>query len=289
LLVVIANADFYVETSKNSDGKYSSMQDQLMQAEAKIAKQQSDFQKLKKISISMRDDINKLTTQRSEQVGSLSRALEQCRVQLDQKQQLIATLQAQRTEFMSSGKSPFDNVPMAASYSSTAGASRMLSSTSNGGMIRRPTDYTHRPTMKVGGPGEVDIFNSGNMGRHHPSSSVVTSSSNALSGLARLIHSHGTARSSVVMASSFSSTHDDSDRYGYDSSDNGGGGEMTSSQRGMMSRVKGAKGDMNIGDGVFHSSLRHLSATVNQMASVGEEEKSDMTFRYNHGERVLQV
>lgn len=45
--------DFYVETSKNSDGKISTLQDQLMQAEAKIAKQQSDFQKLKQISISV--------------------------------------------------------------------------------------------------------------------------------------------------------------------------------------------------------------------------------------------
>ena len=41
----------------------------------------------------MRDDIKKLTTQRNDQVSALSRALEQCRVQLDQKQQLIATLQ----------------------------------------------------------------------------------------------------------------------------------------------------------------------------------------------------
>lgn len=174
---------------------------------------------------------------------------------------------------MSSGKSPFD-VPMATSYSSTAGASRTFASNATGGNTRRSVDFA-RPTGVRSGAGGLDIFNSGNLGVHNPSSSSATSSSNALSGLARLIHSHGTARDGHRLTSSFSTSREQSERESYmrETSNHEG---LSTSQRGMMSRVKGAKGDMNIGDGVFHSSLRHLSATVNQMDS---EPQSDMTFR----------
>eukprot|EP00602_Paraphysomonas_sp_CaronLab_P013563 CAMPEP_0185044812 /NCGR_PEP_ID=MMETSP1103-20130426/43641_1 /TAXON_ID=36769 /ORGANISM="Paraphysomonas bandaiensis, Strain Caron Lab Isolate" /LENGTH=950 /DNA_ID=CAMNT_0027585087 /DNA_START=204 /DNA_END=3056 /DNA_ORIENTATION=+ len=200
--------DYYAEGMKNSEAKYSALQGQLMQSEAKIAKQQSDFQKLKRISVSMRDDMAKFSAKHDDQVGSLHRALEQYRKQLDQKQQLIATLQAQRTELMRSS------------------GGREESSSSSIGNIRG----SHAMM------GKDLLFNSRSAfsGTSNPHSSTA-----ALSGLARLIHSHGD--------------------------------EMNGAKReemyGNLSKVKSSGSDRDIGLGAFNSGLRHLTESVNQMHS----------------------
>ena len=162
--------------------------------------------------------------------------------------------QAQRSEMMSSGRSPSETVPFVNSYSHSNAIDNLS---------RSVAGHQHSFTRSRHIPG-MEVFKA--TGR--PSSSAATSSSNALSGLANLIHSYGIRRDDALLSSSRTMPRDN-ERTLHPN-------ELTSSTyRSTLSRVKAAKGEMDIGDSVFHSSLKHLSATVNQI----ETEDSSLTFR----------
>ena len=220
LVKIAAERDDALEKEKLADSRHSDLQNQLMQSDARIAKQQSDYRNLKKISLSLKEDFSHLTTSSQQQLSSLNQAMEQYRVQLQHKQQLIGALQEQRAELTNSNERLHALVAELReereSAALTPGGGR------GGGGPRQSWSQPHHR------------FHSASAAmQKHTSSSSATSSRQALSGLAQLVHSGV----------------------------KGPGAMGRAAPAIPLTVVHGT----DIGSGVFNANLRHLSASLTQV------------------------
>lgn len=170
LVGIAAERDESREKEHRADERHSQLQNQLMQADARIAKQQAEYRKLKKISLSLKEDLTQMTTSSREQVSSLSQAMEQYRQQLEHKQQLINALQEQRNELASSNER----------------LHQLMADLREGkeeAAIALKNQHLWKPKKRY--HDDSSAMNS------FVSSSTASSSRKALSGLAQLVHSRG--------------------------------------------------------------------------------------------------
>lgn len=217
LVKIAAERDDALEKEKLADSRHSELQNQLMQSDARIAKQQSDYRNLKKISLSLKEDFSHLTTSSQQQLSSLNQAMEQYRVQLQHKQQLIGALQEQRAELTNSNERLHALVAELREERESAA----LTPGGGGGPRQSWSQPHHR-------------FHSASAAmQKHTSSSSATSSRQALSGLAQLVHSGV----------------------------KGPGAMGRAAPAIPLTVVHGT----DIGSGVFNANLRHLSASLTQV------------------------
>jgi hypothetical protein len=216
LVKIAAERDDALEKEKLADSRHSDLQNQLMQSDARIAKQQSDYRNLKKISLSLKEDFSHITTSSQQQLSSLNQAMEQYRVQLQHKQQLIGALQEQRAELTNS------NERLHALVAELREERECAALTPGGGGARQSWSQPHHR------------FHSASAAmQKHTSSSSATSSRQALSGLAQLVHSGV----------------------------KGPGAMGRAAPAIPLTVVHGT----DIGSGVFNANLRHLSASLTQV------------------------
>lgn len=226
LLRVASERDEAHERERQADARHSDLQAQLVQADARDAKQQGDFRRLKKVALSLKEDLTIVTNSSRDQLAALEQVLGQLRVQLDKKQQLIGALQQQRTELTLSNEK-------------LQAVVRELREQRGGGT---DASFTVGAGQRGQGQGQGMRFHPASAAMQtHVSSSSAASSAQALSGLARLVHGH----SSREEGFSF--------RHGSSGGGGGGGGVPAS-----LSMVQGR----DIGASVFSASLRHLSASL---------------------------
>jgi len=218
LVKIAGERDEAREKEKLADTRHSDLQNQLMQSDARIAKQQADYRKLKKISLSLKEDCTHLTKSSQQQLTSLNQALEQYRVQLQHKQQLIGALQEQRAELTAGNERLHSLVAELREEREAAGAGA-------GGS-------THR-SGQTWSSSRQHLLSASSVLQRHTSSSSASSSRQALSGLAQLVHSSGGR----------------------------GPAEGRAAPAVPLSVVHGT----DIGSGVFNANLRHLSASLTEV------------------------
>lgn len=215
LVKIAGERDEAREKEKLADSRHSDLQNQLMQSDARISKQQADYRKLKKISLSLKEDCTRLSESSQQQVTSLNQALEQYRVQLQHKQQLIGALQEQRTELTAGNERLHALVAELREEREVVGAGRNSQRSAQTWSSSR-----HQ-------------LHSSSVAPKHTSSSTASSSRQALSGLAQLVHSGG----------------------------RGTAAQGRAAPAVPLSIVHGT----DIGSAVFNANLRHLSASLTEV------------------------
>ena len=233
MIKIAAERDDAREREKTADARVSDLQNQLMQSDARIAKQQADYRKLKKISMSLKDDLIGITATSQQQIASLNQAMEQYRVQLQHKQQLMNTLQQQRNDLTTANERLHALV--------TELREEREISISRGSFVP-PSSLEQLNNSRMRAQYYSSMKKTG-----HISSSQASSSRQALSGLAQLIHSSSSGgdsqhRKSIPTASD------------------------------TLSVVHGT----NIGSRAFNANLRHLTASLNPV----EHENPDGSNKY---------
>ena len=210
---------------KAADARLSGLQSQLMAADARSAQQQGDYRKLKRIALALKEDLGRVTSNSQEQLQALNQAMEQYRVQLGHKQGLILALQQQRAE-LTTGNERLHT--LLAQLREERDASPPHSSVSHS-----HSSHSHRSFAP---PSAAPVSQSQQLLN---SSSSCSSSRQALSGLAQLVHTRPDSGANSL-------------RPEY------GANRAAPPPPPDLSVVRGT----DIGSGVFTASLRHLTASL---------------------------